>query len=270
MPGSLFFKIIVTVAAPDVEVGEGEVCEPDLVLEGKQQQPGLALDTASTLNSDEAKAKAIDSGADDTGVNSGLYQSKKPAGNQLPPWRQPRTVVETAVVKTAVAAANGNSTVHSSSMADGPVVKDSFLESEQEQKQKHSEAINLADNPVESAEYCVVRRPVNTGSYYPALKKRLVPVPTLSCHSRQSLYRDKYTGQFWLGLRANMGSSWKQPVEVLKPLGLEVAKSLTCKSFAGNSFAGKSNQAVKFLSSATMAGSVSSAISGQMSGRLLH
>lgn len=64
---------------------------------------------------------------------------------------------------------------------------------------------------------------------YPALKKRLVTIPTRSAHSRQSLYRDKYTGQFWLGLRACIGS-WSQQTEVLKPLGYEVAESLSATS----------------------------------------
>ena len=64
---------------------------------------------------------------------------------------------------------------------------------------------------------------------YPALKKRLVTIPTRSAHSRQSLYRDKYTGQFWLGLRACIGS-WSQQTEVLKPLGYEVAESLSASN----------------------------------------
>lgn len=64
---------------------------------------------------------------------------------------------------------------------------------------------------------------------YPALKKRLVAIPTRSAQSRQSLYRDKYTGQFWLGLRACIGS-WSQQTEVLKPLGYEVAESLSASN----------------------------------------
>lgn len=199
MPGSLFFKIKVPVTTQgveveDVEVEEGEMRQPDLLLDGKSES--------------------------DDHSNSHAHSSS--AGNQSPPWRQPRTVVEASVVETSVIETG-----------------DGTSESAPGERQKRG------------CEHC-------GRSYYSALKQRLVHVPTSSSHSRQSLYRDKYTGQFWLGLRASMGSSWTQPVEVLKPLGLEVAKSLTCKS----------SHAVKMLSSATMANSALTATS--LSGRLLH
>lgn len=141
-----------------------------------------------------------------------------------PPWHQPRTVIE----------------VQDKPGHGGP----------------QSTAATAARS-VEKVEEKSTRKSV-PGSYYPALKKRLEQIPTLSSQSRQSLYRDRYTGQFWLGLRASMGSSWSQQVEVLKPLGLEVAKSLTCKS----------NHAAKLLSSATLVSSVLA--SPARSGRLLH
>jgi len=64
-------------------------------------------------------------------------------------------------------------------------------------------------------------------SDYPALKKRLEPVRVPSPHSRQSLYRDRFTGQFWLGVKARMSlSHWSNQIEVLKPLRTEVAEAL--------------------------------------------
>ncbi len=104
----------------------------------------------------------------------GAMATIETAADKIPPWQQPRSVVE----------ANGQAFT----------------------------------GQVSSAEY-------------PALKKRLVSIPTRSAQSRQSLYRDKYTGQFWLGLHACIGSL-SQQIELLKPLGQEVAESLSASSRA--------------------------------------
>lgn len=106
---------------------------------------------------------------------------------QDPPWKQPCTVVESL---DRAGGATGTATRAS-------VGTDA---------EKFNGTVNQAD--------------------YPELKRRLEPVGLPSGHSRQSLYRDRFTGQFWLGIKACM-SHFSCQIEVLKPLRAEVAESLT-------------------------------------------
>lgn len=108
---------------------------------------------------------------------------------------------------------------------------------DRDQNRTRSDTSSDTTRDTQSREATPWHRPqtvLQTDDAYVQLKQRLARVPSLSRHSRQTLYVDLWTGQHWLGLymsahpkpRCASRESATTGQELLKPVSRDTAMSI--------------------------------------------